>query len=124
MKSKTFDTRIEPFMKLIEAVCYEENIKFLAHFDLDNGEIYQAGDSLLPITDIHNQIQHWEAKGIKLIPDIEEVKEQALKTTLANAKITFEREMDEIVLTIKSGRYTIRVEVTEEVLPLVKEIIK
>jgi hypothetical protein len=66
MKSKVFDERIEPFLKVIENICYEQGIPFLAHFDLGNGDTYQSGNSILPITDIFNMVQHWEAKGVKL----------------------------------------------------------
>lgn len=123
MKSKVFETKIKPLMEVIEKVCHEANISLLAQFDLDNGLIYKTGDLLLPTSDIITQIQHLEAKkGIKLIPNVDELKDKTLKDTLANVKLNFERELDGIVLTIQSGSYAIKVDVTDEVLPLLKEI--
>jgi hypothetical protein len=50
---------------------------------------------------------------------------EILKETLANTKLKFECELGTLILTIQSGSYAIKkVDITDEILPLVKELDK
>jgi hypothetical protein len=51
-----------------------------------------------------------------------EHEEKIIKDTLANVKLRFNRDGDSISLTVQSGFYAIKVDVTDEIISLVNEL--
>lgn len=59
--NKTFEDKIKPLMDIIDQLCNEEGIEFLAQFKLTENEFYHytTRDMLLDTSTIISQYQKW-----------------------------------------------------------------